>query len=331
MSRILTTLQRYNFVRNRHVSCHPLGRLTSGMPARAVWATSHAVRSLLLILFVSGAAPAQSFELERLSLNAGARETWLAQTGDGLEPMRLRVSLLGHYEHRPLVLTADGVEVGAVVGSRWTTQLMAALGLHEFVELGLLLPVVLWQTGDDLRAYGRAQLTPAALGVPWLSIRSTVLRQGEKLPIDLAISLHLGLPFGSPLAFTKDPGLGFSFVPKLGLGHSFGVVRLGAEAGVLIRGTETLSPAVGEIGSQFSGALVVSTSGLPVHLELAGRVTVPFTALPASVEVLAAVRYTFLKQFELSLLGGPGLGKTPGTPAFRVLVGFTWTPDFSSK
>lgn len=287
------------------------------------------MRSLLLIFLVSGVAAAQSFELERLSLNAGARETWLAQTGDALEPMHLRVSLLAHYEHRPLVLTADGVDVGAVVGSRWTAQLMAAFGLHEYLELGLQLPVVLSQTGDDLRAYGRAQLTPFALGVPWLSIRSGLLRQSEKMPLDLAISLHLGFPFGSSLAFTRDPGLGFSFMPKLGLGHSFGVVRLGAEAGVLIRGTETLSPAVGEIGSQFSGALVLSTSGLPVHLELAGRVTVPFTVLPASVEVLAAVRYTFAKRFELSLLGGPGIGKMPGTPAFRVLAGFTWTPDFS--
>lgn len=288
------------------------------------------MRALPLIILVSSLASAQSFELERLSLNAGARETWLAQTGDGLEPMRLRVSLLAHYEHRPLVLTADGVEVGAVVGSRWTAQLLGAFGLHEYVEVGLQLPVVLSQTGDDLRAYGRAPLTPVALGVPWLSVRSALLRQGEKLPIDLAISLHLGLPLGSSIAFTKDPGLGFAFAPKLGLGRAFGPVRLGAEAGVLLRGTETLSPAVGEIGSQFSGALVVSTSGLPVHLELAGRVTVPFTALPASVEVLGAIRYTFARQFELSLLGGPGIGKTPGTPAFRVLAGFSWTPDFST-
>ncbi len=301
------------------------------MPVGATWGTSPGVRPLLLVTLMSCVASAQSFELERLSLNAGARETWLAQTGDGLEAMHLRVSLLGHYEHRPLVLTADGVEVGAVVGSRWTAQLVGAFGLHEYLELGLLLPVVLFQSGDDLRAYGRARLMPTALGAPWLSLRSALLRQGGQMPIDLAISLHLGLPFGDSIAFTKDPGLGFSFAPKLGVGHSFGVVRLGAEAGVLIRETETLSAAGEEIGSQFSGALVLSTSGLPVHAELAGRVTVPFTTLPASVEVLAALRYTFAQQFEVSLLGGPGIGKTPGTPAFRVLAGFSWTPYFSRK
>ena len=32
----------------------------------------------------------------------------------------------------------------------------------------------------------------------------------------------------------------------------------------------------------------------------------------------------------LVLAGGPGIGKTPGTPAFRVLFGLAWTPDFSA-
>ncbi len=290
------------------------------------------MRSLLLIVLVSGAA--WGFELERLTLNSGARETWLAQTGDGLEPMRMRVSLLGHYEHRPLVLTADGVDVGAAVSSRWTMHLIGAFGIHKFIEVGLQLPVVLTQRGDDLSAYSFLWVTPTAMGAPWLSVRSTFLRQSEGMPMDLALSLHLSFPLGLASALTLDPGAGFAFAPRLGLGRSFGVIRVGAELGALIRGTETLSPTnpspTDEVGSQFSGALVLSTHGLPIHAELAGRVSVPFTSTGVSVEVLAALRYTFLKQFELSLLGGPGIGKAPGTPAFRVLFGFSWTPNFSA-
>lgn len=293
------------------------------------------MRSLLLISLVSCVASAQTFELERLTLNAGARETWLAQTGDGLEAMHLRVSLLGHYQHRPLIYTVDGVEVGAAIASRWTAHLVGAIGLHQYVELGLQVPVVLFQSGDDLSPYGVAPVVGTALGAPWISVRSTLLRQGKELPIDLAISLHLGLPLGLAQAFTRDPGVGLSFAPRLGLGRAFGPVRVGAEAGVLIRGTEVLSPASptvrDEVGSHFSGALVVSTSGLPVQAELAARVTAPLTRAGASLEVLAAVRYTIARQFELSLLGGPGIGKTPGTPAFRVLFGFSWTPDFSAE
>lgn len=292
------------------------------------------MRSLLLLSIVSSAALGQAFDLERLSLNAGARETWLAQTGDGLQAMRLRVALLGHYQHRPLVYTVDGVEVGAAIAQRWTAHLMGAFGVHEYVEVGVQLPVVLFQGGDDLSAYGVRAVTPVAMGAPWLSVRSTLLRQSASAPIDLALSLHLGLPLGLAEAFTRDPGLGLSFAPKLGLGRAFGFVRVGAEAGVLIRGSEVLSPMTmtvqDEVGSHFSGALVVSTHGLPVHVELAGRITAPLTRTALSVEVLAAVRYAITKQFELSLLGGPGIGKAPGTPAFRVLFGLAWTPDFSA-
>ena len=154
----------------------------------------------LLIILASTIASAQGFELERLSLNSGARETWLAQTGDGLEPMRLRVSLLGHYEHRPLVLTVDGVEAGAAVASRWTAHLVGAFGVHRYFEVGLQVPVVLSQSGDDLSVYGVSPVTPTALGAPWLSLRSTVLRQSEHHLIDLAISLHLGLPVRQQVA-----------------------------------------------------------------------------------------------------------------------------------
>jgi len=34
---------------------------------------------------------------------------------------------------------------------------------------------------------------------------------------------------------------------------------------------------------------------------------------------------------EVFALGGPGLGRTPGTPAFRLLLGISWAPSFSEK
>lgn len=290
------------------------------------------MRSLVIVLFASTAL-AQGFELERVQLNAGAKETWLAQTGDGLEQLQLRVALLGHYQHRPLVLTVDGQPDGAYVGSRWSTHLLAAFGLHKYVEASLQLPVVLTQQGDDLSRYGLTPPTPTALGAPWLGVRGTFLRQRDAQPLDLGLSLNLALPLGSDTALTRDPGLGLAFAPKLGAGRAFGPVRVGAEVGALIRGATTpvvTTDTTNVVGSQFNGALVVSTYDLPVHAELAARVVAPFTAAQASLEVTAAVRYTFFKQLELSVLGGPGIGKTPGTPAFRVLFGLAWTPDFSA-
>lgn len=291
------------------------------------------LRRLLALSLVSTVAAAQAFELERLALNPGARETWLAQTGDALEAMHLRVALLGHYQHRPLVYVVDGQEAGAYVASRWTTHLAAAFGIHEYVEASLQLPIVVSQSGAALDAYGLPALPPAALGAPSVGVRSAFLRQSKGLPLDLGVSLTLNLPLGSGAALTRDPGVGLAFTPRLGAGRAFGPVRVGAEVGALVRGSAVLSPGSSlvsdEVGSHFSGALALSTVGLPVHAELTARVTAPFTTSPLSFELLGALRTTVLDQLELSLLGGPGFGRAPGTPAFRVLFAVAWTPSFA--
>lgn len=294
------------------------------------------MRFLALTVVVASSALAQApvpgFELERLALNAGARETWLASTGDGLDALAVRVAVLGHYQHRPLVFTVDGQEAGASVASRWTAHVLGAVGITDWLEAGLSLPVVLSQSGDDLSAQGLSPVPAAALGAPWLSARGTFLRESKGHPLDLGLQLAVSLPLGSSAALTKDPGAGLAFAPRLGLGRALGPVRLGAELGALVRGAQVLSPAspqVGdEVGSAFTGAAVVSSVGLPVHLEFAARVEAPFTRSLAAVEVLAAVRYRVLEQLELSVLGGPGFGGAPGTPAFRVLAGLAWTPRF---
>lgn len=285
---------------------------------------------LLLLALVSSAAAAQTFDLERVQLNAGAAQTWLAQTGDGLPAGQLRVALAAHYEHRPLVLTTDGQTAGAYVSSRVTAHLLAAYAFFDWLELSAQLPVVAFQTGDDLSRYGLSRPQQTAMGAPWLGLRSTILRQRAQQHLDLGISLNVSFPAGTAAALTRDAGAGLAFAPKLGAGRAFGPVRVGLEAGVLLRNAGTVAgDTENAVGSQFNGALVVSTYELPVHAELAARVVAPFTTAKASVELTGAVGYTFAKQFELTLLGGPGFGKTPGVPAFRVMLAFAWTPQFT--
>lgn len=294
------------------------------------------MRALVFVLAASTsfAQGLPGFELERLALNPGAKHTWAATTGDGLEALELRVALLGHYQHRPLVFTVDGQPAGAYVASRVTAHLLGAFGVTDWLEAGLALPVVASQAGDDLSALGYSAPPGAALGAPWLSARFTFLREAKEQPLDLGLQLAVSLPLGSAAALTRDPGAGLAFAPRVGLGRTLGPVRLGAELGALVRGAAVLSPSSAtisdEVGSAFTGAAVVSSVGLPVRLELAARTEVPFTRAPAGVELLAAVRYR-VESLEVSVLGGPGFGRAPGTPAFRVLAGLAWTPRFGGS
>ena len=64
--------------------------------------------------------------------------------------------------------------------------------------------------------------------------------------------------------------------------------------------------------------LTTTNEGLRGELTLLGRV--PFTTTPSSMEIMLGGRYQ-LGPVELYAMGGPGIGATPGTPAFRVLLG----------
>lgn len=293
-----------------------------------------------LVLLIAGSAAAQplpipTFELERFTLNAGSRETLTTNTADQLRAKQLRVGLAGHYAHAPLLFTIDDQLAGAAVRSRVTAHLAAAYGIVDLVEVGLQVPVVAFQSGDDLTTSGIAPVASFGLGAPLINARLAFLRQEDDRPLDLGLAVALTLPLGSAEALARDPGLGLAFAPQLAAARSFGVVRVGGNVGALVRGASVLSPTstevADEIGSLFTfGAAVSTTRQLGfVRGELGVRGQVPFTQALASVEVLAGARVNLLDDaLELSLLGGPGLGRTPGTPAFRVLFGVTWTPSF---
>lgn len=284
------------------------------------------------------AGPIPTFELERFTLNAGARESMTVSSADLLEARRLKVTLAGHYAHQPLMFSIDDRPAGAVVSSRVTAHLAVAYGIVDWFEAGLQLPVVAFQQGDDLTSEGIAPVASAGLGAPLLQARAAFLRQDRDQPLDLGLSLSLTLPLGSSEALARDPGLGLAVAPQLGAGRSFGPVRVGGQLGASIRGTSVLSPTstviADEIGSSFTfGAAVNTTRALHfVRGELGVRGAVPFTRSQASVEILGGVRASFLDDaLEVFALGGPGLGRTPGTPAFRLLLGISWAPSFSEK
>ncbi len=284
------------------------------------------------------AKPVPGFELERLTFNPGARETMVVGTADLLDARRLRVALIGHYAHDPLVFTVDGQRAGALVANRVTAHLTAAWGVFDWLEVGLQLPVVAFQRGDDLSAQGLLAVSSASLGAPLLQGRVAFLRQDRKQPLDLGLLLGLTLPLGTAEALTRDPGVGVSFVPRVAAGFSFGPARVGAELGATVRGAAVLSPTsaavADEVGSQLTWGVVASTTRQlsMLRAEVSLRGLVPFTRTGASAELLAGARVSLLDdQLEVFALGGPGFGRTPGTPAFRALLGVAWVPSFAER
>ncbi|WP_309896262.1 OmpA family protein [Archangium sp.] len=278
------------------------------------------------LLFASTAlaqpAGLPEFELERLELNPNGKGSLLMGTGELLEAGGFRLSLAGQYENDPLVMYREGTRLGSVVEDRVTAHLLGAWAPMRWLELGVQLPVVAWQRGDDLSGQGVGAPGRTGLSTPQVHVRLGLLSQRRDAPLDLALELGAGLPLGSADTLSRDRIVRLS--PKVMAGRRFGALRAGVEAGMLVRPAVALSNdgnIQDELGNEVRLGAVLATTGEGLRGELNVRGTVPLTREPTSLELLAGLRLPVGTGTELYALGGPGFGDAPGTPTFRLLLG----------
>jgi outer membrane protein OmpA-like peptidoglycan-associated protein len=190
------------------------------------------------------------------------------------------------------------------------------------------LPFVVRQASANLDYLGLAAPASFGLATPVLHARYGLLDEGESGLADVAVELGVGLPLGSADALGRDA---FRVVPKVAAGRSFGLFRVGLEAGALLRPTVSLSPgspdARDQVGSAVRLGASVTTTNQGVRGELDVRASLPLVKSPGAVEVLGGARYQVSRAWELFALAGVGLGTEPGTPQFRVLAGITFGGD----
>jgi outer membrane protein OmpA-like peptidoglycan-associated protein len=268
------------------------------------------------------ASPWPVFDLERLELNPGAEGSLVLGMGELLPAGHHRLSAAGHYAHRPLLLSREG-EVLTVVGSRATTHIAAAYAPVKWLQVGVQVPVVAMQRGADLSEQGHARPASFGLGTPMVAVRWGALTQEDSGVLDVAVEGAFGLPVGSGAGLSRDDGLRYS--PKLMVGRHFGALRAGVEAGLVVKPTVELLPRGAGVESQVGKVLQVGaalgTTGRRLRWELNVKGTVPLTDQPGAAELLPGARYLVSTSLEVFALAGVGVGKAPGTPTFRLLVG----------
>ncbi|QSQ24831.1 OmpA family protein [Pyxidicoccus parkwayensis] len=271
----------------------------------------------------------RGFDLERLELNPGAEGSLLVGLGELLPAGAFRATVLMQYAHQPLLYADTGGKEDqrfAVVGSRATAHLAAAYAPLEWLQVGVQMPLVAFQSGDDAGMLRNQITVPArqSLASPVVSARAGLLTQTEAGGVDLALELGVGVPLGSADAFTRDSD-GLKLAPKVMVGRHFGRIRAGLEVGYLQRSKLKLTEKTGdiedEVGQEVRVGLALATTGRRLRWEFNVRGMLPLTDQPSSVELLPGGRYLFSPSLELFALGGVGIGAAPGTPMFRLMVG----------
>lgn len=292
----------------------------------------HTMATLAATLLGSAPALAQdashlpSFQLERLELNPSGEGSLLVGTGAMAPAGNLRVSLLAQHEQAPLTFSHSERGHSVVVKSRLTSYLLATWSPADFLELGLQLPFILRQETGSLDALGLSAPSSSGLSTPQAHVRLGLLKQGEHSPVDLALELGTGLPFGSEAALARNSG--FRFTPKVMVGRELGLLRVGAEAGAQLQPATILSQGASnvrdEVGSELRFGASLSTTNEGLRGEVAVRGALPLVRSPASMEVLGGGRYTMANGWEVFALGGMGFGSNPGTPQFRAMAGIAF-------
>jgi outer membrane protein OmpA-like peptidoglycan-associated protein len=258
-------------------------------------------------------------DLERLDLDPSALGSLLVSTGKTLNAGEFRLGLAPLYERRPLVAVLDGQDASVIVRNRISTQLFGAFGLTPALELGLQVPLISYQGGENTDALGLTRPTSAGLGTPRLSARVHLLDEDKEL-VDLAGELSVGVPIGSKSALGGDGN--FSFTPRVSAGRQFGDFRASTQVSVLLRRIQNVG--ADRFGSHFGIDGSIAYAVARFRPELIVRAFVPFTALPTGYEVLASGRYQVTDRLEAFVLAGPGFGHLIGVPSFRAMAGIAF-------
>jgi len=258
-------------------------------------------------------------DLERIDLDPSALGSLLVSTGKTLPVGEFRLGLAPVYEHRPLVAVLDGQDASVIVRNRLSTQLFGAFGITPDIELGLQVPLISYQGGENTDALGLTRPASAGLGTPRISGRIHVLDEDRQL-VDLAGELAVGVPIGSKSALGGD---GYaSFMPRVSAGRQLGDFRASTQLSVLLRHIQAVGAE--RFGSHFGIDGSIAYSIERFRPELIVRAFVPFTQLPTGYEVLASGRYQITERFEAFALAGPGFGHLIGVPSFRAMAGIAY-------
>ncbi len=258
-------------------------------------------------------------------------ETALPRPKDNLE---WSLGGLVSYAHAPMrretsIVGTNEVEDEAdAVAARVGVDLYGALGLLGFAEIGLVIPVIAFQTGEGTTADGSIQT--AGIGDPRLELKARFLEaSGFSMGVGAIVTAPIGhyASSGSDLLGNTTP----TGEPKLLVSYNAGPIVLALNAGFLLRPKAAASNYTQTHALTWNAAFGFDIfdfdepGGLRLAVETNGEAGVGFDSLVETpMEALFGAKYRTENDLILVAGAGPGMSTAVGTPAFRIFVGLTF-------
>ncbi len=285
-------------------------------------------RIALISVVIAGTAHADGLDGERFVPSVGAEGTFVNEHPSVPSPFGWSLGLFLNYADDQVVLRNDAGDVGPrPVHTGLTTDLVAAIGLFGWSELGIGLPIHLVYSGDNFMAGGTVLNADSGVGDLRLVPKFALLRRGTlNQHVLLGLAVPITFPTGDDEA-VRGAG-GYSVTPELLFAYHMNKLGLGFDAGYRWRSHHPAGLPWGDeivIGPSISYAL---TDALTIRGEMYGEKTVSAAVTGADfpVELLAGIDYA-IGNVDLYAGASRGLTDGIGDPVIRIIGGIRYRHD----
>lgn len=295
--------------------------------------------ALLLALLLTTSASAQDARFDVQAFRPSGAPQDLVGVGQSrpLSHLSLSGGAYLNFMLDPLTLVAAGTSSKAVslVGSRLQLDVMASVGLFDFLEVGVDMPLVLFQGSDNLEAIGTEgfiqSFTPADLRFTAKVAVPGLRRPAEGSGFGSALTLGMSLPTGSQEAFASDGAITWS--PGWVLDYRFeSGILLAFNAGAWLRPSRQFADL--NWGNSLTFGLgaevpILRANGITAIGMLTG--TTPLDNIPPEFkhlpsEFLLGLRWYTGLGLTFTVGGGGGCGCSPTSPTLRFFTSLIWVP-----
>ncbi len=312
--------------------------------------------AILIAVHVSGALNAQDtgnsgFSAQNFQVSPGYQGFLTVEGAQVPEDFGYRVGAMLGYQYKPLLVRECLAQQGTsctdwaddatpLIKHHLSAEVIGALSFYKVLELGVVVPTVLYVTGEDINTPSGQTVISSPDGTSGIDdirahVKFDLLRGIFRADVDavgLALVPVVTFPVGE--AVNEGSFMGDSSVTvntKLAFGYNGESVRFGLNAGYLWRKSKSFL--LSEVGARltFGGAVeFIFSPQISLIVESFGQSGFSGSSTENPLEADGALRFTPVDGLDITIGGGAGIIAGLGTPAARGFAGLTWAPPYDA-
>ncbi len=300
--------------------------------------------AISLFCAFGAAQPSTTFQVEQFEpLPSQSTNTLNVMRSDVLGHLVPSAGLFLHFADDPLVLyrleNGERTIASRVIDDQLKAEVSLALGLFDMFDLGIVVPMALYQSGDgDELIGGSGGISGFALADPRIVPRLRLLNPEKAAGFGIAVAATVFVPLGNKDAYQTDGSVRAE--PRLAFDYRVSRFMIAANIAYQARPEAVAHNHVSDDNLRWG--LGVELGVGPEWLVLEGTLFGSYTLADGRdpdgldtavanvtgrpIEALAGLKFLLSNGLTLQAGGGAGLTSSVGTPDFRIFGGLDWSP-----